>query len=150
MNKVYRHRSKSQDEYLGRVSEDGRVFESRLEAEKYIGHVELDSGKIYISQNGEDKHLGRVEMDSGKIYLARFGPDEHLGQVHGNGKLYSHKWLASDEYLGHVEEMTSIAHGGAAFLLLIRPAMNEIKSRVRKAQTDRNEVDPGSAPAPAG
>ena len=150
MNKVYRHRSKSQDEYLGRVSEDGRVFESRLEAERYIGRVELDSGKIFVSQNGEERHLGRVEIDTGKIYLARFGPDEHLGQVHGNGKLYSHKWLSADQYLGHVEEMTSIAHGGAAFLLLVRPAMNEIKSRAKKTQTDHGEVDPGPAPAPAG
>lgn len=150
MNRVYRRRSETQDDYLGYVSEEGKVYENRLDAEKYIGRVQLESGKIYAFREGKDRHIGHVELDSGKIYLARLGPDENVGVVHGNGKLYFHRFLASDHYLGRVEEMTSLAHGGAAFLLLVQPAYQNAKAHKKESQSDLDlgdETGPATAPA---
>jgi hypothetical protein len=137
MNKVYRHRPKARDELLGRVAADGRVFESRLAPDKYVGRVELESGKIFESRFGPDKHIGRVDIASGKVYLKKFGPDEYLGRVEKDGKLYSHRTLAPDEYLGKVTDMTSVTHGGGAFLLLLIP---EIDKETQLAEEEaRNE-----------
>jgi hypothetical protein len=138
MNKVYRHRPKARDELLGRVAADGRVFESRLAPDKYVGRVELESGKIFESRFGPDKHIGRVDIASGKVYLKKFGPDEYLGRVEKDGTLYSHRTLAPDEYLGKVSEMTSVTHGGGAFLLLLIPEIDK-ETQLAEEEEARNE-----------
>ncbi|MBI4769115.1 MAG: hypothetical protein HY784_01550 [Chloroflexi bacterium] len=125
MTQVYRHRPFATDQLLGRVEADGKTYETHLGPDKYVGRVEIDSGKIYAARLGPDKHAGRVELDSGKVYRARFGPDEYLGRVDGDGKFYRHKPLAPDQYVGRVETLYSLAHGGAAFLLLVWPAVEE-------------------------
>lgn len=45
-----------------------------------------------------------------------------------NGKLYHHKNLARDEYLGSVDDMRHLYLGGAAFLLLVLPAWENRKA----------------------
>lgn len=148
MNRVYRHRPRLHDEYLGRVTPDGKVYESRLGPDRYIGRVDLNTGQIYEARVGPDKKIGRVELDSGKVYLSRLGPDEYLGEVRSNGKIYHHKWLAPDEYLGRVEDMTSLTHGGAAFLLLVQPAYDEAEAASRES-IDPDDAEAGQATAPA-
>jgi hypothetical protein len=150
MNKVYRQKPLAPDEYLGHVRADGKVYESRLGADKYIGRVELESGKIFEARLGPDKHIGHVDVESGKVYLEHFGPDEYLGRVRKDGKLYHHKFLASDEYMGKVTDMLSLAHGGAAFLLLVRPAFDEQAERVEEeSEQDLNDAEAGHATSPA-
>ena len=152
MNKVYRHRPLATDEFLGRVGEDGRVYESRLGPDKYIGRVDLENGKIYEARLGPDKHIGRVEVDSGKVYLAKFGPDEYLGRVEKDGKLYAHKRLARDEYLGKVVEMVSVVHGGGAFLLLVVPAVEESAEGTGEQEDEAStgQAWQGQDPSPVG
>lgn len=147
MNKVYRHRPAANDEYLGWVDEEGRVYETRLGPDKYIGRVEPGSGKIYEARLGPDKYIGRVNGKSGKIYLAKLGPDIYIGRVQTDGKLFHHHNLAADEYLGKVIEMTSRIHGGAAFLLLIQPAYDE--AAVKEDEPETGDADVGQATAPA-
>jgi hypothetical protein len=126
MSKVYKQKPLSPDELLGRVDPDGRVYETRFGPDKYVGRVEVDTGKIFEARLGPDQYLGRVELDSGKIFQHKpLAPDEYLGRVDGDGKFHRHKPLAPDEYLGRLTEMASYAHGGAAFLLLIWPALKE-------------------------
>lgn len=137
MNKVYRHRQFANDEFLGRVDQDGRVYESRLGPDKYVGRVDLEDGKIYEARVGPDKYIGRVDAETGKIYLPRFGPDEYLGRVEKDGKLYAHRTLAPDTYLGRVEKMTSLVHGGGAYLLLIVPAYDQ---EAEAAQADQERA----------
>jgi hypothetical protein len=138
MNKVYRHRPNARDELLGRVAADGRVFESRLAPDKYVGRVELESGKIFESRFGPDKHIGRVDISTGKVYLKKLGPDEYLGRVEKDGKLYSHRTLARDEYLGKVTEMVSVTHGGGAFLLLLVPEIDK-ETQLAEEEEAKNE-----------
>ena len=127
MNKAYRHKPIAPDEYLGRVDQAGKTYETRLGPDLYVGRVDLNTGKIYESRLGPDKLIGRVDSHNGKVYHSRLGPDEYLGRVDPDGKCYLHKRLARDEYMGKVTEMLSLTHGAAAFLLLILPALEEDK-----------------------
>jgi hypothetical protein len=127
-SKVYRHKPLAMDELLGRVEPDGRVYESRLGPDKFIGRVETDNGKIYESRIGPDKYVGRVELETGKVYRAKVGPDEYLGRVNGDGDFHRHRALGPDAYIGKLTEMVSFAHGGAAFVLLALPAWDEAQA----------------------
>ena len=149
-HKVYFQRPLAPDALLGRVEADGKVYESRFGPDKYVGRVELDTGKIYEARLGPDKYVGQVMLDSGKVYRHKpMAADEYLGSVDGDGKFFRHRPLAADEYLGQVVEMTSYAHGGAAFLLLIWPMVEEeLEARERdpegkqKAEAEEKKADP--------
>lgn len=140
MNKVYRHISLSPDQYLGRVDEDGKVYETRPGLDHYVGRVDLGDGKIYETRLGPDKYLGRVDLATGKVFLARLGPDEYLGKVHKDGRCYRHVALRRDEYLGKVRDMVSYGHGGAGFLLLLFPKVEEIKEDEKKEAQEKAEA----------
>jgi hypothetical protein len=147
MNKVYLHKPMGKDELLGRVGPDGRVYDERFGPDEYIGRVNLEEGKIYVSRVGPDEYIGRVKLETGEVHLSMFGPDKYMGKVTKDGKIMRHKHLAPDEYLGRVEDMLSIAHGAAAFLLLILPAVEEdLKALARKAEQDAQENTPKTSP----
>ena len=140
MNKVYRQKPLALDELIGRVEADGKVYESRFGPDKYVGRVELDTGKIYEARFGPDKYIGQVMLDSGKVYRHKpMAADEYLGMVDGEGRLFRHKPMAADEYLGKVVEMTSYAHAGAAFLLLLWPMVEEQRTAEEKAKEDEKK-----------
>ena len=122
MGKVYRHKPGAPDEYLGRVEpESGKVYSHRHGPDEYLGRVELDSGKVYCHRSGPDEYLGQVRLDDGKVYSHRVGLDRYVAQVKPNGRIYRHVPAAPDDYLGKVENMRSLAEGGAAFFLLLLP-----------------------------
>jgi len=124
-NKVYWHRSLASDELLGRVDQEGKVYETRFGPDKYVGRVDFMNGRIYEARIGPDNYIGRVDLQDGKIYLAVLGPDEYQGRIETDGRIFYHRPLAHDPYIGKVVEMGSIAHGGAAFLLLVLPKLQE-------------------------
>ena len=124
MGKVYLHKPGAPDEYLGRVEpENGKVFRHRHGPDEYLGRVELDSGKVYRHRHGPDEYVGQVDLADGKVCSHRLGPDRHVAEVRPNGRIYRHKPLAADDYLGRVEGMHSLAEGGAAFFLLLLPVV---------------------------
>jgi hypothetical protein len=129
MNKVYRHKPLAPDEYIGRVDENGKVFQRRLGPGRMVGYVDLENGKVYEKRLGSKKNLGRVDLESGEVFLSKFGPDEYIGKVQRDGKCYYHKSLAKDDYVGKITEMTSLAHGGAGYLLLILPKIEHVQER---------------------
>jgi hypothetical protein len=141
MNKVYRHKALASDQYLGRVGEDGNVFESRLGPDKMAGRVDLSTGKVYESRFGPDKFVGRVDPKNGKVYLPRLGPDEYLGKIDPDGRCFFHKRLARDEYIGKVTDMVSFAHAGGGFLLLLLPLMERIAEEVEESQRQKKELE---------
>jgi hypothetical protein len=102
-----------------------KVYKIRILRNKYIGRLEVSTGRVYQARFGPDKYIGRVNLQDGKVYLAKFGPDQYIGQVGKDGKLFYHKRMARDEYLGRITKMASYGHGGAAFLLLVLPALQE-------------------------
>jgi hypothetical protein len=140
MNKIYRHIRLSPDEYLGRVDQEGKVYEHRPGPDRYAGRVELKNGKIYESRFGPNKYIGRVDPVDGKVYMSRLGPDRYLGRVRKNGQCYLHHRLRRDEYMGKIVEMTSLVHGGAGFLLLLLPLIEEIREE-EKAAIEQEDLD---------
>jgi len=142
MNKVYKHKKFAIDEYLGWVDQDGKVYERTEKLDHYVGHVDERDGKVYEARSGPDQYIGRVDPDNGKVYLTKFGPDQYLGRVRKDGKLYHHKRLARDDYLGKVKEMTSLTHGGAAFLLLVMPAVAEAELEETKPEESKTDPQP--------
>lgn len=88
--------------------------------------MHLESGKVYAQRLGNDEYIGRVDMDSGKVWRdVAAGPDEYLGRVHGDGRMDYHVAGRTDEYIGRIAGDASLAHAGAAFLLLVWPAFVE-------------------------
>jgi hypothetical protein len=139
VGKVYRHRAGAPDEYLGRIEPDsGKVYHHRHGPDEYLGRVELDTGKVYRHRVGPDEYLGRVRLDDGQIYSHRVGPDQRMAEVKLNGRIYRYEFLAPDDYLGRVEEMHSLAEGGAAFFLLLLPAVEgaEVEKAVEPEEED--------------
>ena len=108
------------------VSNQHVGLETHLGPDKYVGRVELDTGKIYEARLGPDKFVGQIMLDSGQVFKHKpLAIDERLGQVDSDGKMFRHKPLAADELIGNIVEMTSYAHAGAAFLLIIWPMVEE-------------------------
>jgi hypothetical protein len=140
MNKVYRHIPLSPDEYLGHVEQDGKVFESKVGPDRYIGRVALESGQIYESRLGPDKQVARVDLNSGKVYQSRLGPDEYIGRVRKNGHCYAHRSHARDVYMGKIREMTSFAHAGAGFYLLLLPIFLDNQQKAADNVVNQNTV----------
>lgn len=125
MKEVYLQKALALDVYLGRVDEDGKVYRSvsgPRKPDSFVGRVDLATGKVYDAGSTPERYVGRVDAE-GKVYLAALGAEEYLGKVHEDGKLYHHKRMARDEYLGKVKDMDAPAFGGAAFLLLVMPAV---------------------------
>ncbi|MFZ6031415.1 MAG: hypothetical protein ACOYYS_27200 [Chloroflexota bacterium] len=127
MHKITLHKAFGLDPQVGRVDEDGKVYErvaGQGKHDRYVGRIDLSNGKVYDAASTPERYMGRVDKD-GRVYQAQLGPDEYLGKVGSDGRLYHHKRLARDAYLGHVEGIEGMenAHlGGAAFLLLVYPA----------------------------
>jgi hypothetical protein len=140
MNKVYKHRPLAIDDYLGYISDDGKVYEilQSRKTERYVGRVDLETGQVYSSIPGQDRYVGRTDKN-GKIYISRTGPDEYIGHVTDSGRLFHHKRLAFDEYLGVVSDMDSFAHAGAAFLLLIHPLYEQEKREELEEKEEKKE-----------
>ena len=132
INAVYLQKPSAPDLLVGRVDEEGKVYAVDPQMlgkapDRYLGRVNLENGKVYDTSKVPEKYLGRVDLNNGKVYLAKLGPDEYLGQVEESGRMYYHLPLKRDPFLGKVEKMTSLAHGGAAYLLLVLPRMEEEK-----------------------
>ena len=128
MGKVYLHRSGAPDLYIGRTDPDsGRVHRHRPGRDEYLGRVGLDTGKVHRHYPGPDEYVGRVDLKDGKVYSHRPGPDRYVAEAKRGGRVYRHKATAPDEYVGRVDGLNSLAEGGAAFLLLMMPALAAAK-----------------------
>jgi hypothetical protein len=139
---VYQQKPLAPDELMGRVDPDGKVYETRLGPDKYIGRVDVDSGKIYEALVGPDHYLGRVDLGSGKVFLHKpMALDEYVGRVDDDGKFFHHRPLAKDDYIGKITEMASYAHGGAAFLLLVWPDFAKVTAAKKAAAEKKNKKE---------
>jgi hypothetical protein len=140
MGKVYAHRRGAPDKYLGRVEpENGKVYRHRPGPDQYLGRVDLANGKIYRHRPGPDDYLGEVHLDDGKVFGHRVGPDRYMAEVKANGRVYRHKPGAPDDYLGRVKNMHSLAEGGAAFFLLLMPAIEGEESEEAEGEPPTSE-----------
>lgn len=116
---------KAPDKQLGYVSDEGKIYRSKVGIDDHIGGVDLASGKVYESRVGLDKLVGYVDLESGKVYLSKFGPDEYIGRVDADGSMHRHVPMGVDHYIGKIDQFLSHAHSAGALLLLVLPAIEE-------------------------
>lgn len=127
-SRAYLHKAWHPDPQLGYVEMDGKVYERRFGPDKPVGWVELATGKVYASRFGPDKYIGYVDLTNGKIYRhVPGGPDEYLANIDRDGNFFKHVPLAPDKYVGNVTPMPGYAYAGAAYLLLLLPALEELE-----------------------
>lgn len=123
-SRAYLHRALAPDPQVGFVDFDGKVYETRLGPDKYIGWVELSTGKVFETRLGPDHYIGRVDLSNGNIFRHLAGaPDEYIADVDHDGNIFIHKSLAPDPYVGNITPMPGYAQAGAAFLLLLEPEL---------------------------
>lgn len=137
MNKVFRNKSLGPDEELGHVGFDGKAYASRFGPDQFMGHVELETGKIFGP--GINNYLGQVMLEDGKVYRHKpLAVDEYLGHVDGSGKFYRHR-VGPDEYIGQIEGATTYALSGAAFMLLVWPVVEKEAAEAEEAKEKKDE-----------
>ncbi len=142
---VFRHKSLAPDEKIGRVEPDGRVYEAQFGPDRYVGRVEVDTGRVWEARFGPDRLVGHVQLQDGRCTRSKPGPDVYVGRVGGDGRLYRHKPVAVDEYLGRVEPMSGFAHAGAALLLLALPDWEAEQNQVASpGSVDDDQLAPGA------
>ncbi len=143
MKKVYKHKTLAPDVYLGRVEEDGKVYrnvDGPRKPDHYIGRVDLQTGKVYSAEAVPETLVGHVELDSGKVYLTRLNQTDYIGRVNEKGRIYHHKRMAFDQYLGKIKDMMSYAYGGAAFLMLVLPVFEAELNREDSASSSKPQA----------
>lgn len=143
MKKVYKHKSLAPDVYLGRVEDDGKIYrnvDGPRKPDHYIGRVDMQTGKVYSAETAPETLVGHVELDSGKVYLTRLNQTDYIGRVNEKGRIYHHKRMAFDQYLGKIKDMMSYAYGGAAFLLLILPVFEAELNQEGTASSSKSQA----------
>lgn len=123
MSKVYLAVPGALDRLLGHVDEAGRISRSQAGPDQAVGYVNLETGNVYERRFGPDNKVGRVDLSSGDVYATRPGPDDYVGRVREDGRMYRHRDMAVDSYVGVADPFQSFAHSGGAMLLLVLPAI---------------------------
>jgi len=118
--RVYFRNPDGQDQEVGRVEADGKVYQ-----DEYVGRVDLITCKIYQSTASGEVYVGRVNPDTGKVNRHMVQAlDAHVGEVRRDGKLYQHRPIARDKEVGYVVPPSAERElAGAGFLLLIVPKL---------------------------
>jgi hypothetical protein len=63
-----------------------------------------------------------------------------VARVKSNGRVYLREILAPDDYVGRVKDMHSLAEGGAAFFLLLLPAIEAAQAEDAAAEAVEAEA----------
>jgi len=69
--------------------------------------------------------------------------DEYLGRMDSDGKFYRHR-VGPDEYIGKIEGANAYPLGGAAFMLLVWPLVEEEMAAKEKEKEQGAEQEPNA------
>ena len=111
--KIYRDVPMLPDKLIGRIDEEGKVFDVESEEEEYIGRIDYAEGEVY---DADDDLMGWIEND-GTIIGQYEDEDEEIGYVSDEGEVYGYDDEGKDLYLGKVALMRDATEGAAAMLL---------------------------------
>lgn len=112
--KIYRDIPMGPDKLIGRIDEDGKVYEIGQDSERPIGWIDYDEGEVY---DIEDDLMGWIEEDGTIIGYYDDDEEEDIGYVTEDGEIYGYGDGDNDIYLGKVVEMEDSTQGAAAMLL---------------------------------
>ncbi|MBN2548642.1 MAG: hypothetical protein JXB15_05775 [Anaerolineales bacterium] len=110
---IYRDVPGKDGQLIGRIAEDGKVYNLEEEPESYVGYVDYEEGEVYDEDDGL---MGWIE-DDGAIVGSYEDDDEEIGYVTEEGEVFGYDENGDDLYLGRVTEMRDSTEGAAAMLL---------------------------------
>lgn len=111
--KIYQDVPMLPDKLIGRIDENGKVYQIKDGKDEYIGWLDYEAGEVY---DEGDELMGWVE-DDGVIIAQYEDEEEDLGYVTEEGEVYGYDESEEDLYLGKVTDMQDATEGAAAMLL---------------------------------
>lgn len=111
--KIYRDVPMLPDKLIGRIDDEGKIFDVESEEEEFIGWIDYAEGEVY---DADDDLMGWIEND-GTIIGQYEDEDEEIGYVSDEGEVYGYDDEGKDLYLGKVALMRDATEGAAAMLL---------------------------------
>ena len=102
---------------IGRIDDDGNVYEVDGEEEICLGWIEFDEGDVF---DGEDVLVGWVEDDGTVVAVDEEGDEEiEIGYVSEDGELYAYEGEEEKALVGKLKNMQDYAEGAAALLFFL-------------------------------
>jgi hypothetical protein len=111
--KIYRDVPLLPDVLIGRINEEGKVFDVESGEEEYIGYIDYKEGEVY---DPDEDLMGWIEND-GTIIGQYEDEKEEIGYVTDDGEVYGYDDEGQELYLGKVTPMQDATEGAAAMLL---------------------------------
>jgi hypothetical protein len=102
---------------IGRIDDEGNVYEVEGEEEICLGWIDFEHGDVF---DDEDVLIGWVE-DDGKVVAVDEEADEEIeiGYVNDQGALYAYEGEAEEALVGQLQNMQDLAEGAAALLFFL-------------------------------
>jgi len=106
-----------QENLIGRIDDEGNVYEVEGEEEICLGWINFDEGDVF---DAEDELIGWVE-DDGKVVAVDEEADEEIeiGYVNDQGELYAYEGEDEEALVGQLKNMQDLAEGAAALLFFL-------------------------------
>ena len=102
---------------IGKIDEQGNVYEVEGEEETCLGWINLDDGDVF---DNEDVLIGWVEDDGTVVAVAEEGDEEiEIGYVKESGELYCYTGEDEEALVGQLKNMHDFTEGAAALLFFI-------------------------------
>lgn len=102
---------------IGRIDDEGNVYEVGGEEEIYLGWIDFETGDVF---DNEDDLVGWVEEDGKVIAISEDGEEEfEIGYVTEAGELYCYRGGDQEALVGQLKNMQGLAEGAAALLFFL-------------------------------
>lgn len=107
----------TKDNLIGRIDDEGNVYEVEGEEEICLGWIDFEHGDVF---DVEDVLLGWVE-DDGTVVAVDEEEDEEIeiGFVNDQGALYAYQGEDEQALVGQLQNMQDLAEGAAALLFFL-------------------------------
>jgi hypothetical protein len=102
---------------IGRIDEQGNVYEVEEQDETCLGWINFEDGDVY---DDEDELIGWVEDDGTVVALSEEGDEEiEIGHVNDKGELYCYTGEDEETLVGQLKNMHDYTEGAAALLFFL-------------------------------
>ena len=120
--KIYRDVQMGPDKLVGRIDDEGRIYDVESGSDKYPGWIDYDEGEIF---DESDDLMGWIEDDGMIVGYYDEDSEEEIGYVTEDGELYGYDADDNDVYVGKVANMQDATEGAAAMLFFFDYAEEE-------------------------
>ena len=102
---------------IGRIDDEGNVYELEGEEEICLGWINFDEGDVFDT---EDELIGWVEDDGTVVAVDEEADEEiEIGYVNDQGELYAYEGEDEKALVGQLKNMQDLAEGAAALLFFL-------------------------------